>query len=111
LPCDPCPLALKLRIPTESSRIPKNSGGCGPKATFRTAPNSWEFGYAQLQSPLAGQVKLSCLERATRDRFVFKSATAFPHRADPTDQTRRRALRSSPYGVARWTTRTDPPDS
>jgi hypothetical protein len=24
----------------------------GLEATFRNAPNSWEFGYAQLQSPL-----------------------------------------------------------
>ena len=40
---------LKLRMPTESSRIPQNSGGRGLDAAFRNAPNSGEFGYAQLQ--------------------------------------------------------------
>ena len=41
----------KLRIPSKSSRIPKNSGGRGHDTTFADAPNSWEFGYAQLRRP------------------------------------------------------------
>ena len=44
----PGPTALKLRFPSESSRIPKNSGGCGQDAIFANAPNSWEFGYCVL---------------------------------------------------------------
>jgi hypothetical protein len=40
---------LKSRMATESSRIPKNSGGGGLDSTFRDAPNFWEFGYAQGQ--------------------------------------------------------------
>ncbi len=39
----------KLRISSGSSRIPKNSGGRGLGAALRNAPNSGEFGYAQLR--------------------------------------------------------------
>ncbi len=35
-------------MPTGSSRIPQNSGGRGLDAALRNAPNSGEFGYAQL---------------------------------------------------------------
>ncbi len=41
--------SLKLRISSGSSRIPKNSGGRGLGAALRNAPNSGEFGYAQLR--------------------------------------------------------------
>ncbi len=40
---------LKLQIAAESRRIPKNSGGRDQDATLTNAPNSREFGYAQLQ--------------------------------------------------------------
>jgi len=46
----------KLRIPSESSRIPKNSGGSGLIAVLRNAPNSWEFGYAQLRRDKSAQL-------------------------------------------------------
>ncbi len=49
---DSRPLSLKLRIVAESSRIPENSGGRDQDATLTNAPNSREFGYAQLQRPL-----------------------------------------------------------
>ncbi len=39
----------KFRISSGSSRIPKNSGGRGLGAALRNAPNSGEFGYAQLR--------------------------------------------------------------
>ena len=39
----------KFRISSGSSRIPKNSGGRGLDAALRNAPNSGEFGYAQLR--------------------------------------------------------------
>ncbi len=50
---DARPEALKLRIAAESSRIPENSGDRDQDPTLTNAPNSREFGYAQVQSPEA----------------------------------------------------------
>ncbi len=46
----PPPAFEVLGISSGSSRIPKNSGGRGLGAALRNAPNSGEFGYAQLRS-------------------------------------------------------------
>ncbi len=49
---------LKLRIVGESSRIPENSGGLDQDATLANAPNSREFGYAQLQTSQTPPLRL-----------------------------------------------------
>ncbi len=49
----------KFRISSGSSRIPKNSGGRGLGAALRNAPNSGEFGYAQLRRHASVRIKRS----------------------------------------------------
>ncbi len=49
---------LKLHIAAESSRIPENSGGGDQDAALTNAPNSREFGYAQLQSRESDQATM-----------------------------------------------------
>ncbi len=46
---NPVTCVFEVRISSGSSRIPKNSGGRGRNAALRNAPNSSEFGYAELR--------------------------------------------------------------
>ncbi len=55
---DSRPGTLKLHIAAESNRIPENSGDRDQDATLTNAPNSGEFGYAQLQRPGTGKLSV-----------------------------------------------------